>query len=65
MMFGSRSAVELDTILEAHRNAARTREVENFLYAATVLSAGDEDAVERMPGDERLFNSMKSRQVVH
>ena len=65
VMFGGRGAVELDAILEAHRNPARARQVENFLYAAAVLPAGDEYAVERMPGDERFLDSMKSRQVVH
>ncbi len=65
VMFSGCGAIKLDAILEAHRNAAGAREIENLLDAAAVLSAGDKYAIERMPGNERFFDSMKSREVVH
>src|SRR5579864_6134487 len=65
VMFSSRGAIELGAILETHWNTARAREVENLLYATAVLPAGDENAVKRMSGDERFFDSMKSREMVH
>jgi hypothetical protein len=65
VMFSGCGAVELGAIFEAYGHAARAREVKNFLYAPAVLPASDEYAVERLPGNERFFDSMKSRQVVH